>query len=78
MSDWEERLKAAEAKAERSEAAEHEAEERFRAAHAEAQAKGTPDHALESEEFRSWMAKRHATDEAWGAWAMVMDAKPGA
>lgn len=78
MSDWEERLKAAEAGAERSQAAEHEAEERFKAVHAEAQARGNADHALESEEFRSWMATRHATDAAWGAWAMVMDAKPAA
>lgn len=72
MSDWEQRLKAAEAGAERSEAAEHAAEEKFRAV----QAQGDDAAALNTDEFRSWMASRHETDAAWGKWATVMDAKP--
>src|SRR4051812_11711423 len=78
MSSWEERLKEAEAGAERSEAAEQEAEKRFKALQGNAQAQGRADEALQSEEFHSWMASRHATDDAWGKWSIVMDAKPGA
>jgi hypothetical protein len=77
MSDWERRLEAAEAGAERLQAAELEAEARFKAVHAEAQARGDGDAALQSEEFKSWMHTRHETDSAWGAWAMVMDEKQG-
>ncbi|MEJ6023944.1 hypothetical protein [Ramlibacter sp. PS4R-6] len=72
MSDWEERLKAAEAGAERSEAAELAAEEKFKAV----QAQTNDAEALASDEFRSWMGSRRATDDAWGKWATVMDAKP--
>jgi hypothetical protein len=78
MSDWEERLKAAEAGAERTEALEQVAEERFDAVHAKAHAQGDASTALLTEEFRTWMASRRATDEAWGGWAQVMDAKAGA
>lgn len=28
-------------------------------------------------EFRAWMAARAQTDEAWGRWAMAMDAAHG-
>jgi hypothetical protein len=72
MSDWEQRLKAAEADAERSEAAEQAAEQRFKAL----QAQTNPVDALKSDEFGTWMAQRHATDAAWGTWATVMDDKP--
>ena len=75
MSDWEQRLEAAEAGAERLEAAEHEAEQRFKAVHADAHAQGTANAALQSEEFRAWMATRRETDAAWGKWATVMDEK---
>jgi hypothetical protein len=78
MSDWEQRLKAAEEGADRLQAAEDVAEERFKALHAETQAQGKGDEALSSDEFRSWMATRRATDAAWGEWAMLMDAKAGA
>jgi crotonobetainyl-CoA:carnitine CoA-transferase CaiB-like acyl-CoA transferase len=74
MSDWEERLKAAEASAEHMQAAEEAAEERFRAR--QAAEPENPQAALESEEFHSWMATRRATDGAWGQWAMLMDSKP--
>lgn len=72
MSDWETQLKAAEAGAELSEAAEQVAEGKFKAV----QAHGNDAEALDSAEFRTWMASRHETDEAWGKWATVMDAKP--
>lgn len=32
------------------------------------------DEATRSPEFRDWMAARARTDEAWGRWAMAMDA----
>jgi hypothetical protein len=76
MSDWTEKVTAAEAGAERKQAAEHEAEQRFRAVQAQAEAHGNADAALLSDEFHAWMATRHETDAAWGAWSMVMDAKP--
>lgn len=73
MSDWEQRLKAAQADAERSEAAEHAAEARFKSV----KEQDGETRALASEEFGHWMQKRHATDAAWGQWAVVMDGKPG-
>ena len=76
MINWAEQLQAAEAGAERSQAIEHEAEGRFKAVHAQADARGDAQAALESEEFKAWMASRHATDAAWGSWAVVMDARP--
>ncbi|HSH89849.1 MAG TPA: hypothetical protein VK996_07670 [Ramlibacter sp.] len=76
MSDWAQKLAAAEAAAEGKQAAEHEAESRFDVIHHEAKARGDMSHALESEELKTWMAKRHETDTAWGVWATVMDAKP--
>jgi len=78
MSDWEQRVKAAEAGADQMQAAEDAAEESFKALHAEAQAQGTEQEALKSDEFRKWMATRHATDDAWGKWATLMDATPAA
>ena len=32
------------------------------------------DEATRSDEFRNWMAARARTDEAWGRWALAMDA----
>ena len=77
MSDWEQRVEAAEAGAERIEAAEHEAERRFRSLQADALAQGNAEAALQSDEFHTWMAKRRETDDAWGKWATVMDEKVG-
>jgi hypothetical protein len=74
MSDWDERIKAAEAGAERLQAAEEAAEASFKAAHGDAQ----PQEAMKSDEFHSWMATRRATDDAWGKWATLMDAKSAA
>ncbi len=69
MSDWQENIAAATAAAEKMQAAEGIAESRFDAVHAQ------PD-AVSTEEFRDWMAARHATDAAWGTWSQVMDSKP--
>jgi hypothetical protein len=76
MSDWAAQVAMAEAEAERQQAAEATAESRFDAVHALAEANAGSDAASKSEEFRDWMAARHATDAAWGAWSTVMDAKP--
>lgn len=77
MSDRTEEVARAEAEADRLPAAEALAEQRFQAVQAVARASGKPDEALPSPEFKEWMAARHATDAAWGAWAVVMDTKPG-
>ena len=78
MSDWDEQLKAAEQGAERLEAVEVAAEARFKALQKDAQAQGKGDEALNSDELQSWLETRRATDAAWGQWATLMDAKPGA
>ncbi|MEO5672790.1 MAG: hypothetical protein ABIR26_19040 [Ramlibacter sp.] len=76
MSDWEHDVAEAEAAAHRTQEAEQQAESRFDSVHARAQAAGAVGDAVKSEEFGRWMAARHATDAAWGAWSTVMDAKP--
>ena len=76
MSDWAEDFAAATATAERTQVAENEAETLFDQVHDKAQADGNKGHALTTDEFHNWMAARHATDAAWGAWSAVMDAKP--
>lgn len=35
------------------------------------------DEVTRSHEFKEWMAARAKTDEAWGRWAMAMDAAHG-
>jgi hypothetical protein len=69
--EWLETVALAEAAAEQKQAAEEVAVERFRAAKQRDEAKAT-----ETPEFHAWISARHATDEAWGRWAMAMDAKP--
>ena len=76
--EWSETVAAAEAAAERRQAAEETAQERFHAARARCEAAGEPDQVTQTPEFQEWMAARHASDEAWGAWAMALDAKPAA
>ena len=76
MSDWDERVKSAEAGAEQMQAAEAAAEESFKAVQAEARQHGADEDALKSQEFHDGMATRRATDDAWGKWATLMDAKP--
>lgn len=77
MSDWTEEVAQAEAEADRLQAAEALAEQKFQQVQAQAKAGGDAQQALQSAEFAQWMKARHATDAAWGAWSMVMDAKPG-
>ena len=76
MSDWAQDVALAQATAERTQEAEQQAESRFDQVHAQAKAAGAVDNAVKSDEFGQWMAARHATDAAWGAWSTVMDAKP--
>ena len=76
MSDWAQDFAVATATAERTQAAENEAEGLFDRVHDKAQADGNKGHALTTDEFHNWMAARHATDAAWGVWSAVMDAKP--
>lgn len=66
----------AEATAQQKQIAEDIAHERFHAARAEIEAAGRSAHVVDMPEFRRWMTARSESDEAWGAWAMVMDAKP--
>ncbi|HYE39732.1 MAG TPA: hypothetical protein VEB23_07360 [Ramlibacter sp.] len=40
-------------------------------------ASNQPDEVTRCDEFREWMAARAKTDEAWGRWAMAMDAVQG-
>jgi hypothetical protein len=78
MMNWAQQIEAAEATAVHTQEAEHAAESRFDAVHERAQAAGATQQALSSPEFHDWMAARKASDAAWGAWAVTMDAKPGA
>ena len=68
-----ERVALAEAAADDKQAAEERAAERFHAAQ-----QRDKDRATQSPEFHAWMAARHETDAAWGAWAMAMDARQAA
>lgn len=77
MSDWTEELAAAEAQAERFQAAESHAEQEFHRVRDQAEQAGEPQRALESREFQQWMNARHATDLAWGSWSLLKDAKTG-
>jgi hypothetical protein len=77
MNCWTEELAAAEAEAERFQAAEALAEERFHVVHAQAERSGDAQRALESPEFHQWMNARRATDLAWGSWSLLKDANAG-
>jgi hypothetical protein len=74
--EWTDTVAAAEAAAQDKQNAEEIAHSRFDAVRARARAEGKEHHSTDTEEFRQWIAARHATDAAWGAWAMAMDAKP--
>jgi hypothetical protein len=76
MSDWTEELAAAEAQADRFEAAESQAEQRFHLVREAAEQSGDADRALDTPEFHAWMDARRATDLAWGSWSLLKDAKP--
>lgn len=74
--EWNAAVAAAESAAEAKQTAEEIAHERFRAVRAGIEAAGSTAQATDSPEFHRWMAARRESDEAWGAWAMAMDAKP--
>ena len=74
--EWIVAVAAAEATAQQKQVAEEIALERFEAARAEIEAEGRSAHVVDAPEFHSWMMTRRESDEAWGAWAMIMDAKP--
>ena len=67
---------AAEATAQQKQIAEDLAYERFCAVRSEIEAVGGSAQVVDTPEFHSWMTARNESDQAWGAWAMVMDAKP--
>jgi hypothetical protein len=69
---------AAEREALERQQAEERAEERFDAVRAALAASGRAHEATTSREFHDWMATRHRTDEAWGRWALAMDAAAAA
>jgi hypothetical protein len=69
---------AAEAAAERKQTAENEAHERFHAVRAEMEAAGHGVDPRETNELKEWLQSRRETDEAWGKWAMAMDAERSA
>lgn len=75
--EWDAAVAAAEAAAEQKQADEEAAHARFHAARERCQAAGQAEQVTETPEFHAWMQARRASDDAWGAWAMAMDAKPG-
>ena len=74
--EWIAAVAAAEATAQQKQIAEELAHERFGAARAEIEAAGRSAHVVDTPEFHYWMTARRESDEAWGAWAMIMDGKP--
>lgn len=64
----------AESEALQAQALEAEAERKFDSLHDRLEASGRKREATASEEFRQWMQARARTDEAWGQWALAMDA----
>lgn len=74
--EWTTAVAEAEASAQQKQAAEDQAQRSFHDMRDRMQAQGRLGEETNTAEFRHWMAARHASDEAWGAWAMAMDAKP--
>lgn len=74
--EWTTAVAEAEASAQQKQAAEDEAQRSFHRVREQIQAAGRLGEETSTAEFQQWMAARHASDEAWGAWAMAMDAKP--
>ncbi|MBI5276449.1 MAG: hypothetical protein HY854_08305 [Burkholderiales bacterium] len=67
----------AEAGALKAEADEQDAYERFCSARAALRSRGSENEVTETPEFRRWMKARETTDEAWGRWALAMEAAQG-
>jgi hypothetical protein len=57
---------------------EAQAEQRFDEVREALAASGRAHEATTSREFHEWMASRVRTDEAWGRWAVAMDAATAA
>jgi len=76
IQEWTAAVAAAESAAQQKQDAEEIAHERFDATRTEIEAGGGTAHVIDTPEFHQWMTARRESDEAWGAWAMVMDAKP--
>ena len=74
--EWTVAVAAAEATALQKQVAEESAHERFKVVRTEIEVAGRSAKVVDTPEFHSWMTARHESDEAWGAWAMIMDAKP--
>jgi hypothetical protein len=74
--EWTTAVAKAEASAQQKQAAEDEAQRSFQHVRDQMKADGRLGEETGTAEFREWMAARHASDEAWGAWAMAMDARP--
>jgi len=68
-------IAAAEATAQHKEAAEAIAHQRFAAVRDQIEAGEREGDVTQTDEFVQWMASRRETDEAWGKWAMAMDAR---
>lgn len=64
----------AETQALSTQAAEAEAEQRFDTLRARLESAGRAHEATNSNEFRDWLEARANTDDAWGRWAVAMDA----
>jgi hypothetical protein len=67
-------VSAAEAQALEAQAREDEAERKFDDVHALLELSGRVAESTTSEQFRQWMQARALTDEAWGRWALAVDA----
>lgn len=76
--EWIAAVAAAEVAAQEKQSAEEAAYERFDAARNEMEAAGRAAQVTAIPELHRWLEARRESDEAWGAWAMAMDAKPGA
>ena len=74
--EWIAAVAAAESAGQQKQSAEEAAYQRFDAVRTELEAAGRAAQVTETPEFHRWMEARRASDEAWGAWAMAMDAKP--
>jgi predicted metal-dependent hydrolase len=73
---WVTALAATEVAAQHKQNAEDIAYERFCTARRKIEAAGRSAQVVDTPEFHCWMNARKESDEAWGAWAMIMDAKP--
>lgn len=74
--EWTTAVAEAEASAQQKQAAEDLAHRAFQQLRERIESAGRLGTEVDTPEYREWMAARHASDEAWGAWAMAKDAEP--